>query len=69
MKNKIWGLVTSGKVKRAKKIRRIEGGKNVKRAFLSFFYRKRIRVKRGLGGGSVAENDRKISLKSYIVWI
>ena len=38
--NKIWRLVTSGKVKRANKIRRIEGGKNVKRAFLSFFYRK-----------------------------
>ena len=40
MKNKIWGLVTSGKVKRAKKIKRIEGGKNVKRAFLSFFTEK-----------------------------
>ena len=38
--NKIWRLVASGKVKRAKKIRRIEGGKNVKRAFLSFFTEK-----------------------------
>ena len=57
--NKIWRLVTSGKVKRAKKIRRIEGGKNVKRAFLSFFYRKRIRVKRGLGGGRKIKKDKR----------